>query len=175
MANVSNQQVFTWDGIGVYVPGPFRVRKAVLYPSAAGDACELKTCNLQSIRSQKYSQTCTVTGSNQIASAGNFTAANVVVGDVIQIYESNSLNVGWYIVATRADDNTITVVGTPLTNDAGKVYSWKVYVGFSAGPILTQATNKLEGDRDFGPNGYDFPGGLGLLSLSASAKLYIYR
>jgi len=175
MANVSNQQIFTWDTIGVYVPGPFKARKFLLYPAAAGDACELKTCNLQSIKSEKYSQTCTVTANNQIASTGNFTAASVAVGDVIQIYASNSLNVGWYIVATRADDNTITVVGTPLQNDAGKVYSWRVYTGFSAGTILTQATTKKQEPLDFGDRGYDFPGGLGLLSLSATAKLYIWR
>lgn len=175
MANISNQQIFVWDGIGIYVPGPFRARKIVLYPAAAADACELKTCNLQQKKSEKVSATCTVTSTNNIASTGNFKTTDVAVGDVIEIYASNSLNLGWFIVGTRTDDDNIIVIGTPLTNEAAKVYSWRIYTGFSAGAILTQATTKLEGDRDFGPNGYDFPGGLGLLSLSASAKLYIYR
>jgi hypothetical protein len=175
MANISNQQVWAWDTIGVFIPGPIKVRKASLIPNAAGDACEFKSCNIQQKKSEIISGTCTVTGTNQIVSTGNFTAANVAVGDIIQIYASNSLNLGWYIVATRPDNDTITVVGTPLTNEASKVYSWRVYTGFSAGQIKTQATNMLMDQLDFGPSGYDFPGGLGLLSLSASAKVYLYR
>ena len=181
MANVSNQQIFVWDGIGVYVPGPFKARKIVLYPAAAADACELKTCNLQQRKSEKYSQTCTVTSTNNIASTGNFKTTDVAVGDVIEIYASNSLNLGWFIVGTRTDDDNIIVIGTPLTNEAAKVYSWRIYTGFSAGRILAggyytgAAAGAEMGPLDFGPFGYDFPGGLGLLSLSASAKLYIYR
>jgi len=174
MANISNQQVFMWDVIGVYIRGPLHIRKILLIPSAAGDAAGFVSSNYLSEKQEKYSQTCTVTLTTTITSVGNFKASEVAVGDVIEIYESNSLNKGWFIVNTRPSDDVITVVGTPLTNEAAKVYSWRIYTGFSAGSILSQATNKKQEELDFG-QGTDFPGGFGLISLSANAKVYIYR
>ena len=173
MANVIDAQVMTWDTIGVYVPGPIETKKILIWPSAAGDGAEFRSCRPK-MSSKKDSQTVTVAATNQIQSTGNFLTTDVSPGDVIQIVSSNSLNVGWYIVNTRDSNDQVTVYGTPLTNESGKIYSWIVWKGFCAGKIASQATNKLQDQLDFGV-GYKWPMGLGLIVLSASACLYLYR
>jgi len=175
----ANMPLWILDTAGVFYSKPVIIRKILLYPNAAGDAATFYSFDPSATAKSTASEaTTTVSGNTTIASTGAFTATKVAVGDAIVIkWTSTGNNIGAFMVKTRTDDNTIVVCSiesttAPLTNESSKKYSWSIQPGYISVPVLSPGTEKCETEIDFG-DGLWVPN-LGLISLSTSAKVYIY-
>ena len=185
MANVLGGKVWELDGDGFITAKPVWVRKAVLYPATADDLVIFKYWGAEAAnstaRATMLSKTCTVTSTTTITSTGNFEATEALAGDIINIYESDSLNTGYWLINARSNDNAIVVdtglaawgqSGGVLTNEASKTYSLKTWIPDVAFKLSCYDANEPT-EIDFGPRGFRFPN-LAMDTLTASAKVYLY-
>ena len=172
MANVTTKgRTYSLDSMGIISKSPIWIRTAVLYPNAAADVVTFYSWNENETPiSTKDIQTVTTTLTTTITSTGNFPTATIDPGDIIKIhYTSTDNNVDTFSVLANADDNTITVdTAQVLTNEASKIYSWKVWRPFVSFKILSPGTEKMMATIDFGDKGRWFPN-LFMDALSTSA------
>jgi len=182
MANKFDANMGLWilDTADVIWPKPLWIKKIFLYPNAAGDYAVIRSYDLTATpKATMASKTVTVTLETTITSTGNFETAEVAADDIIYIYGSSTgNNKGVFPVATRSSDDAIIVGSTwddtgPLTNEASKVYSWKIITPYVSIPILSPAVDKQQVEIDFGDKGICLPNFI-LTALSTSTKLYIY-
>ena len=183
MANTYNGNTLILDSVDVISQAPLWIQKIVLIPNAGGDAATFKTWGPNGTPELHVGgASCTVTSTNQIESTGNFATASVDPGDIIEIYKSSTGNNdgprnswikdGVYLINANADNNTITVQGTPLTNEANKTYSYRIWTPTEAIYILTPGTEVMAEVMDFSPA--IRVNNLVLSALSSSAKVYVY-
>lgn len=178
MANNTTGLVWVLDTVGIITQTPVCVQRAVLKPNAASDVADFRywyqgATDTTYINATTGGATTTTSGTNTITSTGAFTAANVVIGDVIDITSSSSgNNKGRYGVITRSSDNAIVVSGT-LTDESDKTYDWKIYNGYQAIYLPAGVSDASGTTIDFGDEGRLFPN-LFLYVLTTSAKVYLY-
>lgn len=181
MANtLLTQNVWYLDTEGVVTSNPVIVRKVILLPNAAGDSATFTQWGSQSslptVRSTMLGKTVTTTSTTTITSTGNFEAAEALANDIIEITKtSTGNNLGSWQIGTRSSDDAIIVdVGNgALTNEASKVYDWKVWKPAPAFKLVSPGTEKVAIQIDFGDKGFRFPN-LAMNALSTSAVLYVY-
>lgn len=181
----SDAGLITLDTISTLVDQGLSLRRLIYYPSSAGDAAELAAYDSKATpKATMVDKTVTVTLGTTITSVGNFEASEVAVGDVIVITESETgNNLGAFVVKTRSSDDEIivgekftgfkTATSAPLTNEASKVYSWKIITPYTFLPLLSQDTNKAMLVIDFGEDGQWMPNLL-LPTLSSGSKIYLF-
>jgi len=172
MANDLTENPLILVSDGIISTTPISIKWARLLPAAVSAVATLKSWDESDERSSIEQATVTVTGNNNFASTGNFTAAKVVVGDVIEITHSNSENVGIYLVKTRTDDNNIIIDDGGLTNETGKLYNFKIYKGIIKFPFLVSEDSIIP--DDFFPAEYMNLSNLSLDGLTSGAVLYVY-
>jgi hypothetical protein len=174
MANDVTGLVWHLDTVGVVSTTPVHMKKIVLNINAAADAALLNYWNKGSgdTRSTADGATTTTTSTNVITSTGAFTAAKVVVGDIVEItHSSTGNNVGSYVVITRTNDDAIVIAGT-LTNEASAIYTIKIYKGHRAAYLLSPGTEKIQTQMDF-CGGVEYPN-IALYTLTSSSTVDIY-
>jgi len=173
MANDLTENPLILDSDGIISTTPISIRWARLLPNALSNAATLKSWDESDVRSEEEQATVTVTGANNLACTGKFTTADVVVGDVIEITNSNTgNNVGTYLVKTRTDDNNIIIDDGGLTNEAGKLYNFKIYKGITKFPFLVSGDSLLP--DDFFPAQPMNLANLSLDGIVSGAVLYVY-
>jgi hypothetical protein len=175
MANDVAGRVWILDTAGIITKSPVKINGGTLVPNAAADAATLKYFWAGSPNDRKSSAvaaTATV-ATNQLTSAGNFTAAKVAVGDGLVIEWTNTgNNTGTFFVVSRDSDNAVTLASVgavALTNEATKLYTWSVYTSRTAAQITSAGTEKCNESLDELPV---LPN-LVLSAISGSAKLYL--
>lgn len=176
MANQTSQRIWSVDTVGIISTGPVVIDKIIYYVAEHGDVAKFTYWDESSTaQTTKSAATVSATASTRtLVSTGNFATADVDVGDIVKILASNSNNVGTYMVATNADNNTITVgAAQTILDDTSKTYAWKTW---RPSEFLTLSGSKLDGDDT--PVVFDFCGfrvpNLCLESISANGRILIY-
>lgn len=177
MANQTSKIVWSVDTAGIVSTAPVTISKIIYYVNEHGDVAKLTYWDESSTpQDEQSAKTVTATAETRtFESTGNFDTDDVDVGDIIKIVASNSNNAGTYMVATNANDNTITVAAAQtVVADTSKTYAWKTW---RPSEFLTLHGTKLTGDDqpiqvDFG-NGFRVPN-LCLESMTASGRMLIY-
>lgn len=180
MANDKTTRTWIIDTAGILTDKPVLIQKAVLYLSALADAADFRSWdpNPTPELTKNYA-VCTVTGTNQIVSTGNFPTANVDPGDVITISRNpdTGKNLGSYLILTNTDNNTITLdAANALTNEASKHYDYKIWTPVTQFRLLAHDIEKEVVELDFSSPGHAgrvFPNLL-LDGLSASAIIHLF-
>ena len=178
MTNVKNPELF-WvlDTEGIISKTPICLRRAIIYPNAAADAATFKTWNENGTPElTKWLVTGTITSTDTVTSTGNFPTASVDPGDIIKISAGSgaAANVDTFLIDTNADNNTIVVHNDPLmTNEATKVYSYKIWTPTVAFKIESPGTEVINWEIDFGEKGRWFPN-LAMDDLSTSAIVHLH-
>ena len=189
MSNVISGNPFYIDTEGIISTVPLRIKSIVMKPNATGDAATF-TYWVESdsaiTNGTKTAATTTVTAATgTFASTGNFPTANVNPNQILKVtHTSSANNIGYWQIATNADNNTITVdipaavygLQIPtLTNDTSKAYHWVIRdpreFAIIRGSGLAGDTSILQ--MDFGNTGVWVPN-LAMHTLSTSAVLYVY-
>lgn len=190
MANIIDGNPWIISVEGVISTIPVRIQKIILKQAATGDAATLNYwLESDTAADSGVGEDLTVTASTGTFAANNaFTTALVDPFNIIKFSNSESgKNLGYYQIATNADNNTITVgldtnvyggnVAT-LGNDTTNGYTWKVWdprlfmIIKGSGMTSTAADLSLV-QVDFGDRGFWVPN-LAMNTLSSSAVLYIY-
>ena len=123
-----------------------------------------------------------MTDGTTFASTGNFTATDVAVNDIIYFFRTSTGNNEYRCqIGTRSNDNQIIIDalnahhGT-ITNEATKVYSWRVWTpktAFSMAAGVDVDAEPVTEVIDFG-YGKWFPNlAMNGLSTSVTAELYL--
>jgi len=185
MANLMGGRICVLDTDGFISSSPVTVRKAVLFPNAADDVATFRSWGPSvggaAARTAMTGKTVTVTSTTTITSTGNFEAAEVVVGDMMEIKKtSTGNNLGYWQVKTRSSDNAIIIdIGAGLydqggaqTNEASKVYSWQMHPSVVVMNLSCMDANEPYG-LDFGDKGFTFPN-LSLDAIGTSCTVYLY-
>lgn len=176
MANSSYKRLITIDTIGVVKKGPLWIRKIVLAPNAASDSATFVSWNdSDTVHSEAINATGTITNANDLTATGLFTAAKVTALDIIDIQRSsgNVLNLGAWLVGARDGDNQISLSPATATNEASKIYSWKIFTPSACLPPLKASALAADATGfDFGDEGFRVHN-LAVSALSTSAKVYI--
>lgn len=193
MANIcASGLVWELDGEGMIIASPVWITKAIFLPSKTGDQCRVTSwgpqTNTQTARTTMLRKDVTITSNSIITSTGNFEAAEVVVGDIINIYASeDTYNIGHWQVGTRSSDNAIVVdtalgawgrAGGALTNNTAQWCDWKIWAPSTAFRVTDDGTpTKAPVVWDFGSEnrgkGRRFPN-LSLNTLSGGGILMLY-
>ena len=187
MANVVNGNPLIIDGEGVISTVPLMIKSILLVPNDAGDSATF-TYWLESdtVADSGVGEDLAVTASSgTFAATGAFTTALINPHQILRTLVSESgSNIGYYQIATNADNNTITVdepeavyggkVAT-LANDTANQYTWKVWDPRVFSVIRNSG---ISGDTSlahlkFGDSGLFVPN-LAMHTLSTLAVLYIY-
>ena len=176
MANQTTQRIWSVDTVGIISTGPVVIDKIIYYVADHADVAKF-TYWEESATAQttKSAATVSATASTRtLDSTGNFATADVDVGDIVKILASNSKNVGTYMVATNADNNTITVgAAQTILDHTSKVYAWKT---IRPNEFITLHGSKLTDDDtpvEVCFDGFRVPN-LCLESISASGRILIY-
>ena len=188
MSNVTTGNPLVIDTEGVISAVPLVIRGILLKPNATGDSATF-TYWYESddpiTNGDKKGQTVSVTASSgTFSSTGNFPTDNVNPNQIMRvIHTSSGNNVGYWQIATNADNNTITVDNpaqvlrqpVTLTDDTSKIYTWKIWEP----RILTVIRGSgLTGDTSLNYIPFDDGGvwvpNLAMHSLSTSAVLYVF-
>jgi hypothetical protein len=191
MANITSGNPIIVDTEGIISTVPLRIQSILLKPNATGDAATftywLESDNTVTTHGDMKAKTVTVTASSgTFSSTANFETDNINVNQIVKVYSTSSAkNIGYWQIATNADDNTITVdlpaavyggkVAT-LENDTSGTYSWKVW---DSRFFTIIRGSGIAGDTSLAhlPLG-DYTGffvpNLAMHTLSTSAVLYIY-
>jgi archaellin len=180
MANVVTRRTYVLDTAGVVSKVPIYVVKAVLFPNAAGDSVTFMSWNENDTADTTMAdKTVTATADPYLQSTGNFESTEVTAGDVIKIIRSSTgNNLDTFSVATRDNDNQVTLDGYPtLTAESTKVYTWKVWTPFVSFKLTSPGTEAISEILDFsGENngkGRWFPN-LMMDALSSSAVIHLF-
>jgi hypothetical protein len=176
MANLTGVNPLVLDTAATLFKVPVTVRKIILIPNAAADACRFDVVNLGATpKSQGAKATCTVTLTTTITSVGAFTTGNVAVGDFIVIRNtSTGNNIGLFRVTTRTSDDAIICAGDTLTNEVGATYTFDIITPQKAIQLLSQATSAKMEEIDFGPAGFEFRNLVFASITSSSTVVYVY-
>ena len=184
MANTFNGKMWVLDTPAVITDKPVWIRKIRLVPNAAGNAVKFTCWGAQSTAVQsKAAETATVSGANTIVSNGNFATGTINPFQVITITNTTTGNnmgrvserkaTSSYLILSNADNNTITVPASSLTNETSKVYTWDIFNTYESEYIVSPATGVVTEEQDYGDSMREFKN-LVLESLTASAKVYVY-
>lgn len=179
MANDKTTRTWILDTAGIITDRPVLITKAIIYPAqAAGITAVFRSWEPSSTPElAKLDVSCTVTGTNQIASTGNFPTASVDPGDVLVITRSKESgnNLGAYLIATNADNNTVTLdAANALTNEV-KIYDFNVFTPVTQFTLLAPGTEVQAFEMDFSsPVGFGrvFPN-LAMDDLTASCVVHL--
>jgi hypothetical protein len=190
MANDTSREIFYIDQPGIISIDPLVVVKICMTQATTGSSVTFVTWRSEDTaitNGAKADVTTTVTASSgTLVSVGNFPTANVNPFQIIKITNTSSnKNLGKFMIATNADDDTITVYHplsvhggqtTVVEDDAAGSYCWKI--------IDTATEFKMKGtgvtndtclfQMDFGPQGFWFPN-LAIHTMTASAVVYIFN
>jgi len=187
MANIVDGNPFYIDTEGIISIVPLVIKGILLKPNATGDAATFTYWRKEDstiTNGDKTNATTTVTASTgTLASTGNFPTANVDPNQIIQIHATSSgKNIGYWQIASNADDHTITVdlpakvypATVTMADDTNGNYNWKIW---DARPFAIIRGSGITGDTSL--NYLDFENGiwvpnLAMHTLSTSAVLYIY-
>ena len=176
MANQTTQKVWELDTTGILTTSPVTIEKIVFYPALVTDTAAFHFWSEgEDPEYTKTNSTVTATASTRtFASTGNFATATVDPGDILKITASDSKNVGTYLIATNADNNTITVASAQtVTDDTTKVYGWKTWRPFE---FVTLVGSTLTGDLTPIESYFDCYriNNLALTTLSANCRVLVY-
>jgi hypothetical protein len=176
MANLTGVNPLVLDTAATLFKTPITVKKIVLIPNAAADACRFDVLNMGATpKSQGAGATCTVTLTTTITSTGAFTTGNVAVGDFIVIRNtSTGNNIGVFRVTARTNDNVIVCAGDLLTNEAAATYTFDIITPQKAIELLSQATSAKMEQVDFGPFGHEFRNLILASITSSNVVVYVY-
>jgi hypothetical protein len=159
MANKYDKHVIYLDGL-FWWPRPIWISKIIYQATTKAHTATLGTYSWDdTVRATMTAKSCAIADNYTITSAGNFEAAEAVVGDAIWIKSNDSTGVyanrGKYILKT-VTDNAVVVIGdygttTPLTNDAAGVYSWVTIAPLIAAKLVIHDTYVDTQREDFDP------------------------
>jgi uncharacterized membrane protein len=172
-------RLWVLDTPGVITTKAIYVRKLVLVPNATGDIAnfvywnEGKTDDVVTAAS-KSGVTGTITSAKTMTSAGNV-PATAAAGYVFQIQQTTgyTANLGYHVITSAGDGDALTVSPADWTNEASKVYTWKVMKTYPALYLPAGSSDTSPVMLDFGCHSFRLPN-LVLKSLSTSAKVYLY-
>lgn len=160
MTNAITKRTYVLDTTGVISKTPICLRMAIFFPNNKGDQVTFVSWDESATPdTTMVSKTVTASATDpSFTSTGNFETAEVSVGDIIKIYESDSgENLDSWLVAVRDSDDKITVDSFPtVTADAGAVYSWKIWTPYTSFKFLAQNIEEVTEVYDFGDKGYWF-------------------
>jgi hypothetical protein len=189
MANDTTKEIFYIDEPGIISITPLVIVKICMTQATTGSACTFVSWRSEDTaitNGTGTDATTTVTAaSGTFASTANFPTANVNPLQIIKITNSSSnKNLGRFMIASNADNNTITVYhpvlvngqSTALADDTAGSYCWKI--------LETSTEFKMKGtgitndtclfQMDFGQEGFWFPN-LAMHTLTTSAVVYIFN
>lgn len=177
MANSTAHAGFWYiDTPGVLLTTPTKIKSIVLVPAAAADTAVFVSWDPGATKHSTMTNKtiASIASAKTITSTGNFTAANVSAGDILQFTgtsDGTDQN-ATVIIDSRDSDNAVTIeTGNTLTNRASPFYgSWWTLTPTKSIELLAAATEKQVPVvyRDISvPN-------LALQSITASARVYIY-
>jgi hypothetical protein len=128
MANSLGQKVWTLDTVGIISLTPVAIARIDFIPAADGNTVLINSHARYSVISgtRKDNVVGTVSGTNTLTSAGNFTA-DIDDGDILEIIASNGStnNIGQKLVTGDATTDAVTIAG--LTDESTKIYTYQAY------------------------------------------------
>lgn len=174
----TNPMVLTAPGI--ISTTPIVVKKIVLYPNSAGDACTFYYWNPGSVKGKVDAATTTV-ATGVITSTAAFTTTLCTALGVIHILGDSKIAAGtqsanaylWRFIASRDSDNQITTAPTTLSDEAAATYYWETFAPITGPRLLSPGTEKVVTELDVMHDPIEFPNLL-IATLSTSAVVHLY-
>jgi len=189
MANVMTGNPLYIDTEGIISVLPLCIRKILWQPASTGNATTftywVESDAPVTTFGIRNAQTVSVTAAtNTFVSATNFETDSINVDQIMRVLNTSSGdNIGYWQIATNANDNTITVdkpaqvygQSVTLADDTSEIYSWRVWDNHS---LITIKGSGITGDTglvslDFYDYGYWVPN-LAMNTLAASGVVWIY-
>jgi len=191
MSNVLYDKIWEINATGIISRTPLWINAVSFYPAAVADVALFHywLSNLAEATSGTIFGTAvtgTITGNDTLTmSAGTYLPSTIADGDFFAITKSNGSALNYYDHADKgefvclvktAGNNTVVVVDDNLwTNEAGKLYTWKVYTGLKA--IAMRQPDAADSERSVHisfPNGGLRVPNLACETISTSAYCLLY-
>ena len=179
MANVLNTNPIFIDTEGIISVRPICIKKVVMHVNAASDTAKFTYWDENGTPDHHLQLKTSTWATATLTSTGNLPAGAPAANDIVYIYYTSTGNNIFRFQCKTAGDNNDAVFdalaayhGT-VTNEASKLYSWKIWTPKKAIYLDAQAVTVNDEERDFGDTGIWFPN-LALHTLSASVTIEVY-